>query len=122
MSPRHFPSTVAIRRIRDRPHPMSLSRRGLTLIGSHSGAVPSPAWRAAFLGRRSSSPRTARPRLATSQSRDAVHFLTAPRHLGAGLAADHRWIAYAKSVSGGATSPSTAAGCLAGSAEVCQGD
>jgi hypothetical protein len=91
---------VAIRRLREPPHPVTLAKGKQTRYELTLSAVPSAAWRAAFLrppARLVTA--TASPELARlGLDRDRVFFRSPPSRLHYWLRWIDRWIAYANSV------------------------
>lgn len=91
---------MAIRRLRRPPHPVTLTRGAQTLYEIELSAVPSPAWRTAFL-RPPAALRTARytPKLGgLGLEGPRVTFRTSPPHLHQWLRRIDRWVEYANSV------------------------
>ena len=94
---------MAIRRLRRPPHPVTLAHGAQTLYEIELSAVPSPAWRAAFL-RPTSALTTERytpklGRLALDGAR--VTFRTSPPHLHQWLRRIDRWVEHANSIAQG---------------------
>jgi hypothetical protein len=91
---------MAIRRLRRPPHPVTLTQGAQTLYEIELSAVPSPAWRAAFL-RPSPALTTARytPKLGRLGLEGVrVTFRTSPPQLHQWLRRIDRWVEYANSV------------------------
>jgi hypothetical protein len=91
---------MVIRRVRRPPAPIALITKAQALYEVALSAVPSPAWRAAFL-RPPPAPTTARytpelGRLGLAGAR--VTFRTSPSYLHQWLRRIDRWIEYANSV------------------------
>ena len=90
---------LAIRRVRRPPHPIALTTPSQALYEVALSAVPSPAWRAAFLRPPPAlTPERYTPELGRLGLEGArVTFRTSPPHLHRWLRRIDRWIEYANS-------------------------
>ena len=91
---------MAIRRIRRPPHPIALTAKAQALYEVALSALPSRAWRAAFLRPPPAlTPARYTPELGRLGLEGArVSFRTSPPHLHRWLRRIDRWIEYANSV------------------------